>query len=46
MRESEAQPWNDYEIERFGADGRVSLRYPGGSAKWVDLTACEYHWLQ
>ena len=46
MRTSEAQPWNEYEIERFGVDGRVSLRVPGGGAEWYDLTQCEYRWLQ
>ena len=46
MRTSEAQPWNEYQIERFGVDGRVLLRVPGGSAEWHDLTKCEYRWLQ
>ena len=45
MREKETQPWNVYEIERFGVDGRVNLRLPGGDARWVDLTRCEYRWL-
>ena len=48
MRETPQQPWNEYVIDRFGADGRVRLSYPGGAAqtrKWVDLTKCEYRWL-
>ena len=37
------------DCERFGADGRVRLQLVGGAAqtrKWVDLTKCEYCWLQ
>ena len=48
MRETPAQPWNEYVIDRFGADARVRLSYPDGvaqSRKWVDLTKCEYRWL-
>ena len=48
MRESAASPWNEWHIDRFGADGRVRLVYPGGAAqdaKWVDLTKCEHRWL-
>ena len=49
LRESALDPWNTYNIERFGADGRVRLQLEGGAAqtrKWVDLTKCEYRWLQ
>ena len=46
MRMKETQPWGEYTVERFGLDGRVSLRTPGGSAQWVDLSKCEYRWLQ
>jgi len=50
MRESETQPWNEYVIDRFGVDGRVRLKYSEGAAqhamKWVDLSKCEYRWLQ
>ena len=46
MRRTEAQPWNQYEIEKFGVDGRVLLRLPGGNAEWEDLSKCEYRWLQ
>jgi hypothetical protein len=49
MRESSDEPWNTYILERFGADGRVRLLLQGGAAetrKWVDLTKCEYRWLQ
>ena len=45
MRERETQPWNEYVVERFGIDGRVNLRVPGGAARWVDLSKCEYRWL-
>ena len=48
MRESVTQPWNEYEIDRFGADGRVRLTLRDGAAqtqKWVDLSRCEYRWL-
>ena len=48
MRETPTQPWNEYVIERFGADGRVRLSIPGGAAqdsKWVDLSKCEYRWI-
>ena len=46
MRMKETQPWGEYTVERFGLDGRVSLRTPAGSAQWVDLSKCEYRWLQ
>ena len=49
MRESPVGPWNTYTLERFGADGRVRLLLQDGAAqtrKWVDLTKCEYRWLQ
>ena len=49
MRESTVDPWNTYILERFGADGRVRLLLEGGGAqprRWVDLTKCEYRWLQ
>jgi hypothetical protein len=49
MRESPTSPWNVYTLERFGADGRVRLALQDGAAqtrKWVDLTKCEYRWLQ
>ena len=49
MRESVTDPWNIYVLERFGADGRVRLLLEGGAAqtrKWMDLTKCEYRWLQ
>ena len=46
MREKETQPWNEYTVERFGMDGRVSLRLKDGEARWVDLSKCEYRWLQ
>ena len=49
MRESATDPWNVYRLERFGADGRVLLQLDEGGAqtrKWVDLTKCEYRWLQ
>ena len=36
MREKETRPWNTYKIERFGVNGRVLLRYPGGAATWVE----------
>ena len=48
MRESPHQPWNTYEIDRFGVDGRVRLSLADGvaqSQKWVDLTKCEYRWV-
>ena len=48
MRESPQQPWNVYEIDRFGVDGRVRLSLADGAAqtqRWVDLTQCEYRWL-
>ena len=45
MRQRETQPWGEYTVERFGLDGRVSLRTPGGAAQWVDLSKCEYRWL-
>ena len=45
MRTREAQPFNEYVVERFAADGRVYLRTPGGSAEWHDLSRCEYRWL-
>ena len=49
MRESPVEPWSTYILERFGADGRVRLLLQDGAAqtrKWVDLTKCEYRWLQ
>ena len=49
MRESPVDPWNVYTLERFGADGRVRLLLQDGAAqtrKWMDLTKCEYRWLQ
>ena len=49
MRESATDPWNVYRLERFGADGRVRLQLDEGGAqtrKCVDLTKCEYRWLQ
>ena len=49
MRESTVDPWNTFVLERFGADGRVRLLLEGGGAqtrRWVDLTKCEYRWLQ
>ena len=49
LRESALDPWNTYNIERFGADGRVRLQLEGGAAqtrKWVELTKCEYRWQQ
>ena len=45
MRTSPIQPFNEYRIEKFGADGRVLLRTEGGGASWHDLTKCEYRWL-
>ena len=48
LRTSPVEPWTEYVIDRFGADGRVRLSLPGGAAqtrKWVDLTKCEYRWL-
>ena len=48
LRETPLQPWNEYTIDRFGADGRVRLCLAGGAAqtrKWVDLSKCEYRWL-
>ena len=40
----------EYEIDRFGVDGRVRLKYADGAAqhqmKWVDLSTCEYRWLR
>ena len=49
LRESNREPWSTYELERFGADGRVRIVLQGGGAqtrRWVDLTKCEYRWLQ
>ena len=46
MRERETQPWNEYTIERFAPDGRVSIRHGDGEARWVDLSRCEYRWLE
>ena len=48
LRTSPLEPWNEYVIDRFGADGRVRLSLVGGAAqtrKWVDLTKCEYRWI-
>ena len=45
MRTAPTQPFNEYTIEKFGADGRVLLRLEGGDATWHDLTECEYRWL-
>ena len=28
LRETPLQPWNEYTIDRFGADGRVRLSFP------------------
>ena len=47
MKESSFDPWNNYVLERFGADGRVRLLLEGGAAqarKWVDLSKREYRW--
>ena len=49
LRESNLDPWNTYVLERFGADGRARIMLEGGAAqsrRWVDLTKCEYRWLQ
>ena len=46
MRERETQPWNEYFIERFAPDGRVSIRHGDSEARWVDLSRCEYRWLE
>ena len=49
MRESPQDAWQQYELERFGADGRVRLQLANGGEqgrRWVDLTKCEYRWLQ
>ena len=48
LRETPLQPWTEYTIDRFAADGRVRLSLPDGAAqtrKWVDLSKCEYRWL-
>ena len=48
LRSNPAEPWTEYAIDRFGADGRVRLCLAGGAAqmrKWVDLTKCEHRWL-
>ena len=48
LRSNPAEPWAEYTIDRFGADGRVRLCLAGGTAqtrRWVDLTKCEYRWL-
>ena len=46
MRTRPTQPWNEYRIERFAADGRVQLRLEDGHARWYDLSECEYSWLE
>ena len=52
MRERETQPFNVWVIERFGSDGRVFVRVEGAadgdvsSGRWVDLTKCEYRWVE
>ena len=46
MRTRPTQPWNEYTIERFAADGRVQLRLEDGHARWYDLSECEYSWLE
>ena len=46
MRERETQPWNIYTIERFAPDGRVSIRHGTKAARWVDLSKCEYRWIE
>ena len=49
LRETNTDPWNTFELERFGADGRVRIKLEDGGAqtrRWVDLTKCEYRWLQ
>ena len=45
MRTAATQPFNEFVIERFGADGRALLRTDGGGAAWHDLSRCEYRWL-
>ena len=45
MRTRVTQPWNEYTIERFAADGRVRLRLKDGECGWYDLSECEYTWL-
>ena len=52
MRERETQPFNTWRIDRFGSDGRVFVRLDGAAAddmssgKWIDLTRCEYRWVE
>ena len=46
MRERETQPWNIYTIERFAQDARVSIRHGTEAARWVDLSKCEYRWVE
>ena len=49
LRETLQDDWGQYTIEKFGADGRVLIKLDGGGAqtrRWVDLTRCEYRWLQ
>ena len=46
MRTRNSQPWNEYTIERFAADGRVRLRLKDGECGWYDLSECEYTWLE
>ena len=38
-------PFNEYRIEKFGIDRKVSLRMEGVDATWHDLSKCEYSWL-
>ena len=45
MRSKPSQPLNEYEVERFAADGRVQLKLKDGERGWFDLAQCEYSWL-
>ncbi len=46
-RRRDGEDWMTCTVERFAADGRVSLREEteGSTAFWVDLSECEYRWL-
>ena len=48
LREGTSNEWSQFEIDKFGVDGRVRLTVPGGGtqqSRWIDLSKSEYRWL-
>ena len=38
-------PWRRGRIERFGVDGRVCVKFDAGDSQWLDLSECEYRYV-